>query len=334
MVAAAVADAAAAADGNEREWITNMTKTFIRALSHAVVALSFLGLLPSAQAQGTYLDQYAAAEPSPKFANQEEAVNALKAALAANDFDATARLLGLDPAEVKGFEGIEETFTDMRAGAAKRVLVEQDGDRRIISLGNDLWPLPFPLSGDGAGKWAFDTQAGFEEIINRRVGENELEAIATARAYVGAQLDYAAQDRDGDGVLEYAQQLVSNEGRTNGLYWPLEQGDGESPAGNFLDQAAFSRAKAGDGYFGYHFRVLRGQGNNVAGDRYDYVINGNMIAGYGLIAWPAKYAETGVSTFVVNQAGIVYEKDLGPATAELVEKIRRFNPDKTWEIAN
>lgn len=311
-----------------------MTKVFIHTLSRAVVALAFLVILPSAQAQGTYLDQYAAQEPSPAFPTQEQAVDALKAALAANDFDATARLLGLDPAKVKGFEGIDETFADMRAGAARRVIVENDGDRRIISLGENLWPLPFPLARDDAGKWAFDTAAGFEEIINRRIGENELEAIATARAYVGAQLDYAAEDRDGDGVLEYAQQLVSSEGQTNGLYWPMEQGDGESPAGSFLDQAAFTKAKAGDGYFGYHFRVLRGQGNNVAGDRYDYVINGNMIAGYGLIAWPAKYAETGVSTFVVNQAGIVYEKDLGPATTELVENIRRFNPDKTWEIAN
>ncbi len=213
------------------------------------------------------------------------------------------------------------------------MLLEQDGNRAILVLGDQLWPLPFPLSKAADGKWAFDTTAGFEEIINRRVGENELEALATAKAYVDAQADYAAEDRDGDGVLEYAQKLVSSEGATDGLYWPLEQGDGDSPAGSFVDQAAYDKAKLGEGYFGYHFRILRGQGNNIAGGRYDYVINGNMIAGFALIAWPVEYAETGVSTFVVNQAGVVYEKDLGPETEKIVSETYRFNPDKTWEIA-
>jgi hypothetical protein len=332
-VAAAVA-AVAAAGGETGNGRMNMSNRPFRALSFALVGLALLATLPDvARAQGTYLDEYAAEASPPAFADQNAAIAALKAALAAGDFDATAKLLGLDPARVKSFEGIQETFSDMREGAAQRVILEEDGDRAIISLGRDLWPLPFPLAKSADGKWAFDTTAGFEEIINRRVGENELEAIATAQAYVEAQLAYAAEDRDGDGVLEYAQQLVSSEGKTNGLYWPLEQGDGDSPAGDFIDQAAFSRAKSGDGYFGYHFRVLRGQGDNVAGDRHDYLINGNMIAGFGLIAWPAEYAETGVSTFVVNQAGIVYEKDLGPKTSELVAQMRRFNPDKSWEIA-
>jgi hypothetical protein len=185
------------------------------------------------------------------------------------------------------------------------------------------------------GKWSFDTIAGLEEVINRRIGENELEAIETARAYIEAQRDYAMEDRDADGVLEYAQKLVSSDGQTDGLYWPVEQGDGESPAGAFVSEQQLRKAKEkGDGYFGYRFRILRAQGNNIAGGRYDYVINDNMIAGFGLIAWPVKYGETGVKTFAVNQAGIIYEKDLGPNTSALVRDIARFNPDKSWDVVN
>ena len=127
------------------------------------------------------------------------------------------------------------------------------------------------------------------------------------------------QDCDGDGVLEYAQKLISSPGQTDGLYWPPDQGDGESPAGDFADQAALDKAKKGEGYFGYRFRILTGQGDNVAGGRYDYVINGNMIAGFALLAWPVKYDETGVATFAVNQHGVVYQIDLGQATELIVE---------------
>jgi hypothetical protein len=184
---------------------------------------------------------------------------------------------------------------------------------------------------DQNGKWGFDTIAGLEEIVNRRIGQNELHAIDTVRLFVEAQRDYAAEDRDADGVLEFAQKLVSSEGLTDGLYWPVEQGDGDSPAGA-IDQAALEKAKAGDGYFGYRFRILKRQGDNVAGGAYDYVINGNMIGGFALIAWPASYARTGVSTFAVNQAGIVYERDFGPDTENIVAKIKTFNPGDGWQV--
>jgi hypothetical protein len=334
VVAAAVAAVAAGADG--RQGRSNMSPGITRAALIALWSISLVTATPMlaiAQEAGTHLDEYAAAEPPAAFPDAQAAADALKAALGANDFEATARLLGLDPAKVKDFEGIQDSFTDIRNGAAERLQLQQEGERSIVLLGRDLWPLPFPLTKTDDGKWAFDTFAGFEEIINRRIGENELEAIATSQAYVDAQVDYAAEDRDGDGVLEYSQRLVSSEGQTDGLYWPLEQGDGDSPAGGFIDQAAFDKAKAGEGYYGYRFRILRGQGNNIAGGRYDYVINGNMIAGFALIAWPVEYAETGVSTFVVNQAGVVYEKDLGPDTQKIVMDTFRFNPDKTWEIA-
>ena len=214
-----------------------------------------------------------------------------------------------------------------------KVVVRDLGDRQFIDIGDELWPLPFPVVKGDDGKWSFDTYAGLEEIINRRVGENELQAIETMRAYVEAQRDYAAEDRDGDGVLEYAQKLLSSEGKTDGLYWPTDDVNGVSPAGDLVtDQAAVDKAKAGDGYFGYRFRILTGQGDNVAGGAYDYVINGNMIAGFALIAWPVKYAETGVHTFVVSHQGIVYQADLGADTEKLAAGIKRFNPDDDWEV--
>ncbi len=200
-----------------------------------------------------------------------------------------------------------------------------------LQIGEKLWPLPFPLVKGEDGKWAFDTYAGLEEIVNRRVGENELQTIETMRAYVDAQEDYASEDRDEDGVEEFAQKLVSREGTTDGLYWPTDDVNGESPAGD-LDQSELDDAAKGEGYFGYKYKILTGQGDHIAGGAYDYVINGNMIAGFALIAWPAKYGETGVKTFAVNQHGVVYEIDLGPSTEAIVKYIDRFNPDGSWEV--
>ncbi len=276
-------------------------------------------------------ERFVGAEPT-VFETPEDAVTAFKAAVSATDYDGLALLLGLDADELKKAEGIDERITEIREGTSKLLSIEEDGDQRILKIGYEVWPFPFPLRKNDDGKWAFDTYAGLEEIINRRVGENELQAIATMKAYVEAQREYVSADHDGDGVLEYAQKLISSEGATDGLYWPMEQGDGESPAGPFVDQAALDKAEAGDGYFGYKFRILRAQGNQVAGGRYHYVINGNMIAGFGLVAWPVKYAETGVHTFVVNHAGIVYEADLGKDTERLASKIRRFNPNKSWSV--
>ncbi len=151
------------------------------------------------------------------------------------------------------------------------------------------------------------------------------------RLYVQAQEDYQTLDRDADGVREYAQKLISTEGQTDGLYWPIEQGDGEGPVGPSIDTGALEKAKD-DGYFGYKFRILKHQGGNVEGGDYDYVINGNMIGGYALMAWPARYAETGVNTFAVNQAGIVHERDFGVDTENIVAGIKSFNPNDSWSV--
>ena len=245
--------------------------TFNRILKCTVVGAGLLlgtaGLNAPVLAQELGLENYKG-EKAPQFADAGAAVDAFKAALAANDMDGVAKLLGLDPVKLKEAEGMADRFAEIRTGAQKLLSVSGGDDRKIINLGDEVWPFPFPVAKGADGKWAFDTQAGIEEIVNRRVGENELQAIATARAYVEAQRDYASADHDDDGVQEYAQKLVSSEGLTDGLYWPIEQGDGDSPAGSFVDQAAMDKAKAGDGYFGYRFRILRAQGNNIAGGRY------------------------------------------------------------------
>jgi Protein of unknown function (DUF2950) len=280
------------------------------------------------------IDAFAATDEPPAFNDPAKAVEAFKQALAADELDEFATLLGLDAAKLKSDENTMATFEQIRAGAAQRLTVEDIGDRKLLQIGSKLWELPFPLVKVEGGKWAFDTYAGLEEIVNRRVGENELQAIATVRAYGDAQDDYASEDRDGDGVLEYAQKLISSEGLTDGLYWPAEQGSGDSPAGALVDQAELADANKGEGYFGYRFRILKGQGDQIAGGSYDYVINGNMIAGHALIAWPVKYGETGVHTFAVNQSGIVYEADLGAATDQIVKYIERFNPDSSWSVTD
>jgi hypothetical protein len=305
---------------------------FGTALFALPLALSPIGSVAQEQETGGLSDLAAKEEP-PAFDNPAAAVDAFKAALKANDFDGLAKLLGLDAAKLKAEKGVKDTYQQIREGAAKQVVVEDKGDHKVLDIGEKLWPFPFPIVKGDDGKWAFDTYEGLDEIVDRRVGENELQAISTMREYVDAQRDYASEDRDGDGVLEYAQKLISTPGQTDGLYWPADQGTGDSPAGSLIDEAALGKAKAGEGYFGYRFRILKGQGDEIAGGAYDYVINDNMIAGFALLAWPVKYGETGVRTFEVNQQGIVYEKDLGPSTDEIVKYIDRFNPDDSWQVS-
>ena len=278
------------------------------------------------------IESLAAAAKPPLFDTPEAALDAFSRALQADGSDTVAALIGLDPAKLKADENTDSALTAIKEGGAKQIGLDGEGDRRTVQIGDKLWPLPFPIVKGEDGKWAFDTYSGLEEIVNRRVGENELIAIETMRAYVDAQEDYGSQDRDEDGVEEFAQKLISSEGATDGLYWPTDENNGESPAGGNIDQAELEDAAKGEGYFGYKYKILTGQGDHIAGGAYDYVINGNMIAGFGLIAWPPKYGETGVKTFAVNQHGIVYETDLGPATEAIVKHIDRFNPGGTWEV--
>lgn len=311
-----------------------MTRTIIGAICCSALSVSMAILaVPAAVAQEEPgIEDYIAEQAPPSFDKAADAAKALEDALAADDIDAVAALLGLDAALLKDNEEAMESYQQIRERAAERVRLMDVGDTKIIEIGAKLWPLPFPIAkGEEDGKWAFDTEAGIDEIIARRIGENELTAIASMLAYVDAQVEYAALDRDSDGVQEYAQKLRSTPGLTDGLYWPADQGDGESPVGEFIDLDEAADAED-NGYFGYRYRILTGQGDNIAGGSYDYVINGNMIAGFALIAWPVRYGETGVKTFVVSHHGIVYERDLGEATADIVPFIDRFNPDQSWQL--
>jgi hypothetical protein len=200
-----------------------------------------------------------------------------------------------------------------------------------VILGRQAWPMPIPLVRSDKG-WRFDTAAGIEEMIDRRIGRNELAAIDFARVYGDAQEAYAGEDHDGDEVLEYAQMLASTPGQRDGLYWPPGDDGEQSPLAAFAARAAeyLGYRQEREPYRGYQFRVLTEQGPTPPGGAYDYVINGNMIAGFALVAWPADYGNSGVMTFVVSHQGKIYQKDLGPDTASIAEAMTRYDPDGSW----
>jgi hypothetical protein len=224
------------------------------------------------------------------------------------------------------------TYGLIHEGAARRMRLEDLGGRKIVAIGDRLWPLPFPLSQGEGAKWSFDTRVGLEEIVNRRIGENELATIATIRDFVLAQHEYASEDRNGDGIYEYAQKLISTPGMRDGLYWQPGPYEEESPASALVETAAFGKAKRGGGYFGYRYRILTAQGPNVLGGKQSYVVNGHMTAGFAVIAWPVEYRVTGVQTFIANGMSLIYQRDLGPRTEEKAADIKDFNPDRNWTI--
>jgi hypothetical protein len=299
------------------------------------VILAFAGLavitaITPSSAADSALQKFVGAKPE-TFAKPDEALEALKQGLDKADVEGLAKLLGLNVDAARKSEDFDQRLMELQQAAKQKAALEdeEDGSKDVI-LGDLAWPFPFPLVQEG-DRWQFDTLRGLEEVLARRVGENELEAIRTLENYLIAQLVYALQDRDGDSVKEFAQQIISDEGTRNGLYWPATDGE-ESPAGSFGDPGKVQGSAATDhGYYGYRFRILKSQGSNIAGGKYDYVINGNMIAGHAVVAWPAIYGETGIMTFVLSHQGVIYEKDLGRATDRAVKEIRSFNPDKSWE---
>lgn len=214
-------------------------------------------------------------------------------------------------------------------------LVKQEDGRATLYVGKSQWPFPIALQ-ESDDRWFFDTEDGREEILIRRIGANELKVIEVAKAYRDAQRLYESEDRNGDGVLEYAAKIVSDEGQRNGLYFPVGSGEDLSPLGPGLARAsvegyAYDEVEGrADPYNGYYYKVLTRQGPNAPGGEYDYVINGHMVAGFGLLAYPADYGSTGIMTFMVNQHGDVFEKDLGEDTAKLAAEIDSFNPGETW----
>ena len=207
--------------------------------------------------------------------------------------------------------------------------------KAILIIGDNDWPFPIPIVKTGA-QWSYDTMQGREEIINRRIGKNELGAIQTCLAIVDAEREYTAIDRDADGRLEYAQKLESTQGKKDGLYWEVKPGEKESPLGPVVAKArskGYLKGEKPAPYNGYFFRILTAQGKDAHGGAYSYIVKDKLIGGFALVAYPASYCGTGVKTFIVNYEGVVYEKDLGPKTSETAKAMKSFNPDRTWKRA-
>ena len=274
------------------------------------------------------------------FGSPEEAMKALVETVQAGDKKGVLAVLGpegediIDSGDAVQDKNAQEQF--VKAYQDKVDYVKEKEDRVSVILGNDNWPFAIPIIRKAEG-WMFDTKAGREEMLNRRVGWNELNAIQVCQAYVEAQREYASTDREQDGVIQYAQKVMSDPYRRNGLYWEVGEGEIPSPLGPFIAQAAQrGYTKKGDKpipYRGYYYKILKGQGTNAPGGAYQYVINGHMVAGFALVAWPAEYGVSGVMTFVVNQNGMVYEKDLGLKTEAVAKAMTLYNPDRTWRRA-
>jgi len=273
------------------------------------------------------------------FASPEEAAQALVAAAKAKDTHALLEVLGADAQPV-----IDSGDPVRDQHARERFLHAYEAGHSFdssaegvatLQVGSDKWPFPFPIQQHGA-RWSFDSSAGAEEIVNRRVGENELDAIQACLAFVDAEREYYIRNPQGQPLLQYAQKIASTEGSKDGLYWPTTGDEPQSPLG-----VKFARARSegyfekgvvvGQGYRGYIYRLLTAQGPRAAGGAYDYLVNGKMIGGFALLAFPVEYGNSGVMSFIVNHDGVVYSKDLGADTAKAADAIAAFDPDSSWK---
>jgi len=275
------------------------------------------------------------------FPTPQAAVDALVQAIAAHDRARFLELFGEDYQSFSEGQQSDPALAKLRVERFERGLAEfksleqETPDRYSLVVGAVGWPFPIPIVRVG-DLWQFDGKAGVEELRNRLVGANELNAIAVMDAYAEAQRKYALDDHDGDGVLEYAQRVGSTPGTHDGLYWPVDGDDPDaeiSPLGPLkeLADAVFGGdVHKGDPFLGYRFRILNAQGSHGKAGAYDYRVHGHMVGGFAMVAWPANYGDTGVMTFVVNRDGVIYQRDLGETTEKDVEKIKKFDPDDRW----
>lgn len=284
-----------------------------------------------------------AADVGQIFATPEAAAAALVAAARAEDTNAFRAIFGPVGVEIENPDRVQAA-NELRAFNAavnqQQRLVRESATKCVLEIGDNAWPFPVPIV-QRNGQWFFDTAAGKDEILNRHIGKNELATLQAVRAYVEAQREYASKDRDNDEVLEYAQRFGSTPGAKDGLYWSPDL-DGEiSPLGPLVaqaqDQGYGGKPRSEDAvpqpFHGYFFKLLTRQAKAATGGKYDYIINGNMIGGFALVAWPAEYGETGIMTFIVNQQGRVYQKDLGLKTAKIAAAMKEYNPDPTWTLS-
>jgi hypothetical protein len=274
------------------------------------------------------------------FGSPDEAVKALLAAASNHDTNALHAIFGPEGHQLVSPDVVQATneFKLFVQRLEEKTQLSTNSDSTVtLGLGADGWPFPIPLVNQG-GQWFFDTAAGKAEILNRRIGMDELGAIDVCRAYVDAQREYANQDRMGDGVLAYAQLLHSTPGTHDGLFWPAKPGEELSPLGPLVAAARVegyhrTATMLNDEqapYHGYYFKILTRQGKHASAGKYNYIINGRMIAGFALVAWPAEWGNTGVMTFIVNQQGKVYQRNLGKKTVKIAAAMTSFDPDRNW----
>ncbi|MEO8123761.1 MAG: DUF2950 domain-containing protein [Burkholderiales bacterium] len=316
-----------------------------RAIVRPLLAAFALSLL-CAQVPAAETSTAAASTPAKQssvqrvyFATPQEGFDALVAAMRKDDDQQIARLLGpghagiVDSGDPEADRKASESFvTDYDT---KHVVQMEEGDTKaFITTGETEWPMPVPMVKSASG-WTFDSPAGEKELLARRIGRNELDTIQTCLAFVDMEDEYSQADRNGDGLLEYAAYFVSKPGKQDGLYWPTKEGESPSPGGPLLAQANQQyRQGVATPYHGYYYRILTAQGKNAPDGAMSYYANGKLIGGVALIAYPAKYRNSGVKTFICNMNALVYEKDLGPDTASKVKKIKAYDPDETWTKVN
>jgi hypothetical protein len=275
-----------------------------------------------------------------KFPTPEAAVNAMIDAARRNSDQDLMKIFGSAGEDLidsgDGVQNAQRRANFMREYDDAHAIVLKYPDEAELVMGKDNWPFPVPIVKVG-NKWILDAEAGREEILTRRIGADELNAMRVLKTYVQAQREYYAADYDEDEVLEYAQRIMSTQDKKDGLYWEATEGEDPSPMGPLLASAAAQgydvKGMKAAPYHGYHFRVITAQGADAPGGGFSYDINGNMLAGYAMVAWPADYGNSGIMTFLVNSNGIIYQKDLGEKTAEIAPAIKEYNPDGTWSRA-
>jgi hypothetical protein len=315
VVVAAAGGVVAVADGVEQERDNMKTlcislRRLKQLLSLALVA-GALTLAPAAVAQKAY--------PAPA-----AAADAFVDAVARNDEAALKSIVGADYAKYIPHTTTEDVTRFLEAWAKSHKIVTAADAKAYLEVGTHGWTMPIPIVKTAAG-WSFDTKATPDELRTRRIGRNELSVIQAVLAYTDAQEEYFRDDRDRNGAHDYAQRLRSSPGKHDGLYWETRPGEPESPLGSLMAQI-----KPGEGYHGYLYRVLTAQGKDAPGGAKSYVVNGKMTGGYALVAWPVKWGDTGVMTFIVDKAGNVYQKDLGPDTDKLARAMAAYDPDASW----
>lgn len=303
--------------------------TYLFALLTIIIALATIG---PAFAASTKIRQSSFKSPA-------EAVNALVKAVKGNDNKSLENILGPGSGKLisSGDPVIDQADRDrfIKLYNEKNRLERKGSSRIVLTLGKEDFPFPLPLVLKGR-MWVFDTRAGRAEILNRRIGRNELAVIEVLKCYLEAQREYARKDHDGNGILEFARKINSTPGTQDGLYWEVKEGQEPSPFGPLAAKADSEgygsqfRAEPAEPFHGYYFKVLMKQGKKAEGGAFDYQVNGKMVLGFALLAYPARYRASGVMSFIVNQGGVIYQKDLGKTTAATAKEMTAFDPDESW----